>query len=250
MSDIDIERLLQSGRDIEAECRALAANPPYDVSRLPRYNTAEFWAGMRTKTINALDEKIIYGRYLVKQERSLTTCHRYRFDTTPLYPMPDTRGYTPEISERVDLDQNLNSAERDTLRFIIRTAFRQARHSRRLNVTVSFIARGRVRCTRAIQNHLRQLERAGYIAASVVINAATKMTECLEIVLLEAVFPEHHQVRWPEKLENSGVHFSSHKENPLIYIRERVHDWAMRCMNGVFRSYMKRKPLLDQAGFA
>jgi len=183
----------------------------------------------------------------LRRQRSLQTCWRYRSQSKAPYSMPKTQGYTPEISERVDKDRNLNSSARDTLRFIVRDAYRKARDTRILRITVSFIAHGRAMSTRAIQYHLRVLQKAGYIGAHILKNSVTGMIEGLEIELLEPIFPEHHREKWPQSIRKSGAQFISEKKRSLLYITESIQEWASRCMLGVYRSYLRTTPLFHHA---
>lgn len=177
---------------------------------------------------------------------------RYYLDDNPcLMPVPVTRGFTPPLSEQVDLDPNINGSERDTLRFIVRTAYRQARETREINITLSYIAKGLGKSVRQIRRHLRALERAGYIAASIVQSNLSKLVVCLRIALKKSVFPIFHKRGWPLKFpgmsEIPGRTFSTDKNNPKYYMVEKnVKEWATLCLNGVSLAYQRHLDMRER----
>jgi hypothetical protein len=92
-----------------------------------------------------------------------------------------------------------------------------------------------------VQRYLRQLEQAGYISVAV-IHARTRMCAGLLVEVLEAMFPRHRRQRWPQKLMDSDTTPES-QNNRLRYKYSR-ESWSLRCMDGVFRSFMKTLPPL------
>ena len=89
--------------------------------------------------------------------------------------------------------------------------------------------------------YLRQLERAGYIAVEV-IHARTRMCAGLCVALLDPLFPRHQRQKWPAKLiEPDAPQMSQNNRLKIKYSRE---SWALRCMDGVFRSFLKTIPPL------
>ena len=94
------------------------------------------------------------------------------------------------------------------------------------------------RSRRTVQRYLRQLERAGYIAVDV-IHAATRMCAGLTIQLLSPLLPRHG---WPQKAMKPDAPRAS--QNNRLKIKYSRETWALRCMDGVFRSFMKKLPSL------
>lgn len=120
-------------------------------------------------------------------------------------------------------------------------ANRQTR-CRSVEITVTYLMKALGRCRRTIQNYLRELERAGYIGCFVIAAERSRMAIGLVIVLLEAIMPRHG---WPKR-KNGG--FPGAQEDSQKHLQEDnrliipVRMWALRCMEGVFRSLMVTIP--------
>lgn len=189
----------------------------------------------------------------VRRMRSLQSCHRPSRDARrQCEPPADTGAYVPELSARLDNDRNLTDGARRCARKIAELTYRSNRAGRALDVTVSYLVKALGRCRRSVQRYLRQLEEAGYIRADVVKGARSRMCVGLVVTLLAPLFPRHHRERWPERLANPGATQESQNQRFTSSITGKRHlisrnEWAMRCMDGVFRSLMKTLPPFDLA---
>lgn len=186
-----------------------------------------------------------------RRMRSLRSCHRPSRYARPQYEPPaDTGAYVPELSARLDNDRNLTDGARRCARKIAELTYRSNRAGRALDVTVSYLVKALGRCRRSVQRYLRQLEEVGYIRADVVKGARSRMCVGLVVTLLAPLFPRHHRDRWPERLANPGATQESQNQRFISSITGKRHvisrnEWAMRCMDGVFRSLMKTLPPFD-----
>lgn len=173
--------------------------------------------------------------------RSLRTCHRPAIPDRPrITPPRDTGAYVPEISARLDNDPNLTDGARRCARKIMEETYRRNRAGRLLPITTTYLSRALGRCRRTVQRYLRQLEEEGYLSISVIAGHRSRLCVGLLIRLLAPLFPEHHSEKWPDKVMKSGATRESqnHRFKTLI----PRHQWATRCMDGVFRSLMKITP--------
>lgn len=184
-----------------------------------------------------------------RRRRALNTCHRYALAERPRKAGPkDSRAYVPELSARLDDDPNLSDGARRCARKIAELTYRAQRDNRMLPVTVTYLAKALGRCRRTVQRYLRQLEREGYVAVDVVISQRARMCVGLVVRLLGPLFAAHHRDRWPGKLGNSGATSESLNQSKGYYLRAEgyrtsVAQWSMRCMDGVYRAFMKTNPL-------
>jgi hypothetical protein len=175
----------------------------------------------------------------VRQRRSLRCCH-LPAEPQPRYPSPrQTDAYIPELAARIDDDRNLTDGARRCARKLAEYIYRRNRNGRASEVTVTYLMKSLRRSRRTVQRYLRQLEREGYIAVEV-IHAATRMCAGLLIELLAPLCPTHG---WPQKLRNPDAPRKSH--NHRLKIKYSRQSWALRCMDGVFRSLMKTLPPLS-----
>jgi hypothetical protein len=169
----------------------------------------------------------------------------------PRYDLPRQSGaYVPELSARIDDDRNLTDGARRCARKIAELTYRSNRDGRALDVTVTYLVKALGRCRRTVQRYLRQLEEAGYIRADVVKGARSRMCVGLVLTLLAPLFPRHHRDRWPERLGHPGATQESQNQRFIDSITEKRrlisrNEWAMRCMDGVFRAVMKTLPPFD-----
>lgn len=184
-----------------------------------------------------------------RRKRSLRTCHRYAMTERPRKPAPrETGAYVPELSARIDNDPNLTDGARRCVRKLAELTYRQNREGRALPVTVTYLARALGRCRRTVQRYLRQLEGEGYVAVDVVASSRSRMCVGLVVRLLAPLFAAHHRQRWPGSRVNPGATPESLNQSHKGYFRVEgrrisVEHWALRCMNGVFRSLMQTNPL-------
>jgi hypothetical protein len=220
-------------------------SPPMGWKK-PAYKSLEYREACYLGWISWQERERDHIIYESRRNRSLQTSHRYSMaGLKDRYPKPNTKAYTPEMSAIVDEDRNLNANADKAARFLMRQAYQKARNTRTLRITVSYIAKALNRSTRTIQRYLGSLVEEGYIKVEIIRSSITGMVACLEIKLLSPLFPEHHKQKWPQRRINPDATFLSDKQSQLIYNRkEDRNSWAIRCMNGVFRQFMKTKPIL------
>jgi hypothetical protein len=191
-----------------------------------------------------------------RRRRSLNTCHRYTRAERPRKAAPRAgRAYVPELAARIEDDPNLTDGARRCARKLAELTYRQNREGRALPVTVTYLAKALGRCRRTVQRYLRQLEREGYVAVDVVISQRARMCIGLTVRLLGPLMAPHHRQRWPGSPANPGATPESLNKRFKGYIqaegyRTGVEQWALRCMDGVFRSFMKTDPLAGQPPIA
>lgn len=176
-----------------------------------------------------------------RRQRSLRSCH-LPTEARPRHTPPrDTGAFVPEMSARIEDDRNLTDGARRCARKLAEYIYRKNRAARAGDITVTWLMRALGKSRRTVQRYLRQLEREGYIAVEVV-HARTRMCAGLFVELLAPLLPRHHRQKWPQKLMDSDAPQMSQNNRPRYkYSRE---SWALRCMDGVFRSFMKTLPHL------
>jgi HTH domain len=176
-----------------------------------------------------------------RRARSLKTCH-LPAAPKPLHPAPrETGAYVPEMAARVEDDPNLTDGARRCARKLAEYIYRRDRETRSAEITVTYLMRALRKSRRTVQRYLRQLERAGYISVEV-IHAGTRMCAGLLVALLTPLFARHHRQGWPQKLMKPDA--SRESQNHRLRIKYSRESWALRCMDGVFRSLMKSLPPL------
>jgi len=183
--------------------------------------------------------------------RALQTCHRHRLYERPRFDPPrDTGAYVPELAARLEDDRNLTDGARRCARKLAEETYRRNRAGRSLEVTVTYLMKALGKCRRTVQRYLRLLEREGYIGVDVVRGARSRLCTGLVVYLLSPLFARHHAKRWPERAANPGATGKSQNQNFRGFsvrngarISRKV--WALKCMDGVFRSLMKTTPLLE-----
>lgn len=176
-----------------------------------------------------------------RRERSRRHCH-LPAAPKPRHPSPrDTGAYVPEMSARIDNDRNLTDGARRCARKLAEYVYRRGREGRAADITVTWLMTALGKSRRTVQHYLRELEREGYIAVDV-LRAGTRMCIGLCVQLLAPLFPTHG---WPQKLIKPDAQFLSHKQRFRNKIQRIPRElWALRCMDGVFRSLMKTLPPL------
>ncbi len=192
-------------------------------------------------------------RALARRQRSLRSCHRPAHDMRPRYEAPRESGaYVPELSARIDDDRNLTDGARRCARKIAELTYRSNRDVRTLDVTVTYLMKALGRCRRTVQRYLRLLEEGGYVHTDVVKGARSRMCVGLLITLCAPIFPRHRRDKWPGRVRNPGATQESQNQRFIDSIKGKPrlisrNEWAMRCMDGVFRSLMKTLPSFDLA---
>jgi hypothetical protein len=178
---------------------------------------------------------------LKRRARSLKKCH------LPAEPKPqknrprDTGAFTPELSDMLDNDPNLSDGARRCGRKVSGYVYIRDRDAREAEITVTWLMEDLGKSRRTVQRYLRELEHGGYIAVDI-LRAGTRWCAGLVVRLLAPLLPRHG---WPEKLIKPAMPSVSHNYK-YRYKTERVPRdiWAVRCMDGVFRSLMKSLPPL------
>lgn len=171
----------------------------------------------------------------VRQWRSLRCCH-LPADPKPRRASPrDTAAYVPELSARIDNDPNLTDGARRCARKLAEYIHRKGREGRAADITVTWLMTALGKSRRTVQRYLRALEREGYIAVGV-LRAGTRMCIGLAVELLAICLPRHG---WPKPMKPDAPFLSHNKSFRIKYSREL---WALRCMDGVFRSLMQTIP--------
>lgn len=191
------------------------------------------------------------GENTARRQRALNTCHRYAELQPARKPSPpETRAYVPELSARIENDPNLTDGARRCARKLAELTYRKNRDKRVLPVTVTYLAKTLGRCRRTVQRYLRQLEREGYVSVEVVASGRSRLCIGLMVWLRAPLLAAHHRVRWPESAANPGATPESQIKRFKGYsgvksYQVSVEHWALRCMDGVFRSFMKTSPLAN-----
>lgn len=186
-----------------------------------------------------------------RSRRSRRSCHRFSLCEVKRFPPPpDTGAYVPELAARLEDDRNLTDGARRCARKLAEYAYRRDRKGRAAEITVSYLSRALGRCRRTVQRYLRLLEREGYVQVDVVYGDRSRMCAGLVVQLLSPLFARHHRERWPGSAVFPDATRESQNESFTILRGRKSHripaeQWALRCMDGVFRSLMKTIPPLD-----
>jgi hypothetical protein len=174
----------------------------------------------------------------MRRLRSLRCCHLPAEEQPLQAPPRDSAAYVPELAARIDDDQNLTDGARRCARKLGAYVYRHNRDGRAAEITVTYLMKALRRSRRTVQRYLRQLEAAGYIGVEV-IHTRTRMCAGLAVALLAPLFPRHG---WPQKLMKPDAPKLSQKDR--FRYRYSRKSWASRCMDGVYRSFMKTLPPL------
>jgi len=183
-----------------------------------------------------------------RRQRSLQTCHRYSLYKRRRHAPPaETGAYVPELAARLENDRNLTDGARRLARKLAEIIYRQNRAGRFTEITVTYLMSALRRSRRTIQRYLRLLEREGYIHTQVVRGPRSRLCTGLLIALCRPLLARHHEKHWPRKRENPGASKESQNYRFLDSAKRGrglpVHQWAVLCMDGVFRAFMKTDPL-------
>jgi hypothetical protein len=201
------------------------------------------------QSINARDNPVPLDPE--RSRRSRQTCHRFSLYEQPRHsPPPETGAYVPELGARLEDDRNLTDGARRCARKLAEYAYRRDRKGRGAEITVTYLMDALGRCRRSVQRYLRLLEREGYVRVAVVYGERSRMCAGLVVQLLAPLFAPHHAKRWPGSAAIPDATAESQNESRYSF-RGRTHrrmpvdQWALRCMDGVFRSLMTTLPPLD-----
>ncbi len=180
--------------------------------------------------------------------RSLQTGHYPRSHERSRVPSPpDSGAYVPELAARLEDDRNLTDGARRCARKLAEYTYRNDRQGRAAEITVTYLMRALGKCRRTVQRYLRLLEREGYVSVDVLHGGRTRMCCGLVVQLLEPLFARHHREQWPRSAgildatresQNNRFRYPGGRPPRRIPVRQ----WALRCMDGVFRSLMKTLP--------
>ena len=182
------------------------------------------------------------GKQAERRQRSLHSCHLPAERKARLPAPRDSGAYVPEMAARIDDDPNLSDGARRCARKLAEYVYRKNRTGRSAEITVTWLMQALGKSRRSVQRYLAELEGRGYIAADV-LYARTRMCVGLFIELLAPLFPRHHRQQWPQKRMDSDAPKLSQKYRfRLKTDRISRRSWALRCMDGVFRSFMKTLP--------
>jgi broad specificity phosphatase PhoE len=189
-------------------------------------------------------EKAMPAKDPTRQMRSYRTCWLPAEEKPLRAPPRESGAYVPETAARLEDDRNLTDGARRCARKLAEYIYSRNRETRSAEITVTYLMRALRRDRRTVQRYLRQLEHAGYISVEV-IHAATRMCAGLLVGLLAPLFARHHRRQWPQKLIKKDAARKS--QNNRLRIKYSREAWALRCMDGVFRSLMKTIPPLPSA---
>ena len=226
-----------------------AAPPAFEK---PPYGTPQYAIALRCGWISFEEEQADRAIREERRKRSLQTCHRHSLYEEPRFAPPkETGAYVPELAARLEDDPNLTDGARRCARKLAEYTYRHARAARCSEITVTYLMRALGKCRRTVQRYLRLLEREGYIRVDVIQGQTTRMCVGLLVHLMGPLFPRHHREKWPQTLANPAATRlslkkspdTSKKENPPLISRRL---WALKCMDGVFRSLTKTLPLFSE----
>lgn len=224
----------------------------------PGFNTPEYWKAYSDGWISEPETKADHAAYQPRRDRSLRTAWRYSLNHRKRHDPPkDSKSFTPQMSSRSARDNNLTPMARILTQRLAELTYRDNREGRYMLTTASYLAKALGRSIRSIQRYLRELIEEGYIDVSVLKSNSTEMIIGLKIQLLSPLFAHHHKEKWPEKRRNPDATNASDKYSTKIKILEGAHinaqysdlklselctiinrgSWALKCMNGVRRSY-------------
>ena len=228
----------------------LIGPPPVSFEK-PAYRTPGYALAAAVGWISEEKQRADLAAYEARRARSLQTCHRYTLYERPRSDPPkDSGAYVPELAARIEDDRNLTDGARRCARKLAELTYRGSRADRALEVTVSYLMMALGRSRRTVQRYLRLLEREGYIRADVVKGERSRLCVGLMVQLLRPLFARHHRKRWPERARNSGATRESQNQRFKDSYKEKREEisrkmWSLKCMDGVFRAFMKTTPLFD-----
>lgn len=252
-----------------ARANSLAAAPMAPVDRIgqladligpapaafekPAFGTPGYALGRALGWIGEEEEAADRAAHEERRLRALQTCHRHGLYERPRYDPPrDSGAYVPELAARLEDDRNLTDGARRCARKLAELTYRSNRSGRSVEVTVTYLSRRLGKCRRTVQRYLRVLEREGYIGVNVVRGARSRLCTGLVVYLLNPLFARHHAKRWPERTAIPGATAKSQNQSWKGFstgagaaIPRKA--WALKCMDGVYRSLMKTAPLLASA---
>jgi hypothetical protein len=237
--------------DRTAALRELLGPAPLAFEK-PPYGTPQYALALRCGWISFEEHQADRAVVEERRKRSLQTCHRHSLYEKPRSPTPkETGAYVPELAARIEDDPNLTDGARRCARKLAEYTYRHARARRSSEITVTYLMQALGKCRRTVQHYLRLLEREGYISVDVIQSNATRMCTGLLVHLLRPLFPRHHRKQWPQTLANPGVQKNSLKNRTDI-LNKGIHPriprrlWALKCMDGVFKSLTKTLPLFSE----
>lgn len=169
-----------------------------------------------------------------RQLRSYRTCWLPAEEKPLLRPPRESGAYVPEMAASIDNDPNLTDGARRCARKLAEYVYRTSRDSKTAPITVTYLMKALGKSRRSVQRYLRQLERAGYIAVSV-IHAHTRMCAGLMIELLTTLIPRHG---WRQKAIKPDAPKLSHKDR-FRYKTQLIPRvlWAVKCTDPIQKAW-------------
>ena len=235
--------------DRTAHLRDLIGPAPAAFER-PAYGTPGYALALALGWIGEGQAAADLAAYEERRRRALQTCHRHGLYERPRCDPPRESGaYVPELAARLEDDRNLTDGARRCARKLAEETYRRNRAGRALEVTVTYLMKALGKCRRTVQRYLRLLEREGYIGVDVVRGARSRLCTGLIVYLLSPLFARHHAQRWPQSAAIPGATQKSQNQSFKGFSTGRGarisrKAWALRCMDGVYRAFMKTAPLL------
>jgi hypothetical protein len=148
-----------------------------------------------------------------RRMRSLRKCHMPSLYARPRHPRPkDSGAYVPACAANLGKDPNLTDGARRCARKLMEETHRRDRKERKLQVNVSYLAKGLRRCRRTVQRYLAMLEREGYISIQVMAGVQSRMCIGLIVQLLPPLFPRYQRAAWSERIANPPKHLADDAE--------------------------------------
>jgi hypothetical protein len=247
--------LMRQIPDIDALADIAGERPePFEK---PKFGTPEYWLVYRVGWISEQDVVADKAQYDERRRTSLQTCHRPAAWPPEFRHHSNSRAYIPQMSAQIMNDPALTDGARRCAAKLMELIYRRNRDFRNLGLTVGYLAQCLGRSVRTVQNYLCELRTRGYIRHEVVRSHKARMCIGIFITLLEPIFPRHHRKEWPAQKNGAkpGVQKNSEKYlqfNKYTYFQERVSvaRWTWKCMDGVFRAFMRTAPLAAAAGIA
>lgn len=227
-----------------AQLRDLIGPPPV-VYKKPSYGTPGYALAHALGWIGEEEAAEDNAAHEERRRRALQTCHRHGLYERPRFDPPRESGaYVPELAARLEDDRNITDGARRCARKLAEETYRRNREGRSLEITVTYLMKALRKCRRTVQRYLRMLEEGGYIGVNVVVGTRSRLCTGLMVHLCAPLFARHHRERWPEKLENPGA--SKLSQNYRLRDSDRKNRrtisrnlWTLKCMDGVYRSFMK-----------
>ena len=176
-----------------------------------------------------------------RQLRSYRTCWLPAEEKPLRAPPRERSAYIPELAAAIDNDHNLTDGSRRCARKLAEYVHRRDRDTRTAQITVTWLMKALGKSRRTVQRYLRQLEKAGYIAVSV-IHAGTRMCAGLMVELRTALIPRHG---WKKSIKPDAPKLS--QKNSFRYKTRLIPRvlWAVKCTDPIQKAWDRLMPPLS-----